>query len=345
MSLLQLSDELLDRIADLIIPEQFEVISLTCRRLFIMATKYKVIRDRYHIVEPGRWEHPTTLLLDIWRNPVAARWVRVAKFQLPSTHDIHLSFIFEPLEDEAWRDVKLAIDALVSQYSFLTDTAYGPTSMIASPLRRCGLGILNEIDEYARTEAIYAFLLLLFPNVGTLELNYPPLSTSLATSEWLILALNSLHPSTGINNPPHGHCKYSCPSLPRATLHTVRSIGGKFGTWRQRDLLFPLLDLPSVKKFSVQQLFPHGCTHIFPETGVQYNIEELEILASEPLNNDTHHRWDLVFCQTPRLRNFTLSHELRPNVNPINNSVSQRHWPVDLMIKASGRVSNPHLNG
>ena len=322
MSLIQLSNELLSHIVDYIIPEEFEAVILTCRRLCTIATRYKTIRATYHTVEPGKGKHPSALLLDIWQNSGAARWVKTAKFHIPPFVDNDPIPMYR--RPETRRDLELAIH----------DLATVPSTSLEPLLPESEHVILHSVSEEFSSGGIFALLLTMFQNVETLKFNAASADQYYGLAQLFSSSFDALR---SITNPKRVQLHQSdskSPKLPLGNLKNVYLIGEDPALWPVLHILLcELLGLPSLKKVSVRQDFSRYLL-FFPNFTDLYGIEELEILCPFSLHHNFSRLWIDIFPQTPCLRRFTHSFEPETGRWVGSRTSGIRHWPVDILIQS-----------
>ena len=316
MTLLQLPNEILYHIVDDIIPEEFESITLTCRRLHDIAVTYNTVRETYNTIDVGKSQHPITLLLDIWQTPVIARWARVARFRFPDLTNPENSQ--HRLDDSTRRRFEIAVGDLVLQFGFRIDAARDFLLVDGHPV------FLEDNAEVTLHEWVYAFLMLLMPNLGVLEFDDSLMGAESPCSDWLSYALTVFRTTPGAHGQLLRDFADSDPWDPQVGPHTVRFI------WNQRSsndlckIMNGALDLPSLKKVSIQHLHRLGYDFGSLCRGIHHSFEELEILGFGLIPSYPVDDWDAIICCIPRLRRLTIS---------VNLPGQKERWRVQSLLE------------
>ncbi|KAL2054569.1 hypothetical protein ABVK25_005317 [Lepraria finkii] len=327
MALMQLPNELLEKIVMHVLPEGFESVALTCRRIYALCTPFtehhNKLRARFRTFNYFRRQgHPDfvigtgfDLLTCIAVEPIVARYIREADFDKDG--------IFRPCELVADAQPDGPVGRLLAQSPYLKQAGLDWQQYFAK--------IKEEEGPFGRwSPHAAAFLLTLLPNVEKLTL--PQRLKPLESTDKLIDAIvrKARRPSS---------LPYDRPSLARCTTFGPTP---SFHHSSQFDLdrAKPFLALPCMRSFrgwSCVAIKDDGRTSSLAQHW-SYNFgQTLEVVCFPGCYIDHVAIADFL-KHTPRLRSLTYSHMSKgdPEGPP-------QDWDICKFVTAIEREAGGHL--
>ena len=331
MALTRLPTELLENIITHVLPEGFESVALTCRKIYALCTpfiqRHNTLRSQFHnftyfekMTDPSFTIRTAfDLITRIAVEPIVARYVRYADFRVDG-------FFIRGRPREFNPDVHCG-GAVVK---LLADSPY---------LEQAGLDwqeYYNEIEEdlqaarYSQHAA--AFLLTLLPNVETLTLpfRWKPLSATDKLIDAIVRKAKQSH-----------HLPCDTPSLAQTTKFEPSV---SLGPQERFDLAWasPFLALPHMRSF-------HGPSCVAMDDGGHKSIYASKDLYRGGFG-ETLEAAHLVSCcidevgiadflkHTTRLRTLQYSHSTKGNGGPHDGD-----WDICKFVTAIEREAGSHL--
>ena len=327
MALMQMPNELLEEIVMHVLPEGFESVALTCRRIYALCTPFiehhNKLRGQFRTFNYFRkGEHPDfvigtgfDLLTRIAVEPIVARYIREADFRRDG--------IFRPCELVEDAQLDGPVGRLLAQSPYLKQAGLDWQQYFAT--------IKEEEGPFGRWSPHAAvFLLTLLPNVEKLTL--PHRLQPLESTDKLIdvVVRKARRPSS---------LPYDRPSLARCTTF------GPTATFLHSspfdlDWAKPFLALPcmrSLRDWSCVAIKDNGRTSSLAQNWSHKFGQTLEVVSFPGCYIDHVAIADFL-KNTPRLRSLTYSHQSigDPEGPPLD-------WDICKFVTAIEREAGGHL--
>ena len=329
MALTRLPPELLEPIIKLSIPESFDSLTVTCKKIYMICApfiqEYNALRSRfrnfaYHDSSPAS---PTimsasTLIKRIAVEPIAARYIRHADFR----HDSPRRHLLPPnfLADSDCREdvIRLVADSPYlkqaglgwKEYLDWIEEAFNPRSSY------------DGIPQYSQYAA--AFLLTLLPNVESLIL--PRYWESLGATNRLIDSV--------IYGSRQASSFHNSPSLAQVVSSSLCCSSGP-REYFDLNLASPFLALPHIRHFNGRSCVAMDSLKNIPSKAPGYRFgETLESITLTSSWVDTAGMTRLL-SNAKRLKSFRYEHSTK--------SVGRQYWDVGEFIAAIERQVGTHL--
>lgn len=324
MALTSLPNELLDEIITNVLPEGFESVALTCRKIYALCTPFIERHNKlssqfqnftyYEKIDPSFTIRTAfDLIIRIAVEPVVARYVRDANFKVDSlfTRGRHR---------KSYKDAICRGDVV----KIFADSAY---------LKQAGLDweeyyekIKEDIKDARYSQHAAAFLLTLLPNV---EMLTPP-------KFWKPVDATRKLMDVVVRKAKHSHLPCDRPSLAQVTRFKP-SVSLVPQVWYDLEWASPFLALPQVRFFRGFSCInmDHGYKSIAfkdPYRGIAETLTSVsfvsccidEVGIAEFLKHTT------------RLRTLTYSHSTKENVGP-------QCWDICKFVRAIECEAGSHL--
>ena len=325
MALTHLPNELLENIIIHVLPEGFESLALTCKKIHALCTPFvehhNKLRSHFQnftyydkTYEPSfTIRSAFNLIAHIAIEPVVARYIQEADFMVDSrfTRGIPREMVTDVNRDEA-------VVRLLADSSYLKEAGLNWKKYYAA--------IEEDLNAARYSQHAAAFLLTLLPNVKVLTL--PRFWKPVDATDKLIDAV--------IHRARHAHLPYDRPSIAQVTRFGPSV---SLGAQERFDLDWatPFLALPHVRSFRGPSCVAIGDGHgsiasRYPHRGFKEALEVVHLVSS---SIDEVAIADFL-KHTPRLKTLRYSHSTKENCGP-------QDWDLCRFVTAIEREVGSHL--